>query len=182
MDQFPRFGAVSFSMREKVIGGEVSSIPGLSYAIQETIHNALEDSITWPVRIIMPVIAGDYVYLLFDLQLKPAGILEVKLVQARGLTNEDNVGKSDPFAKVYVRPIKDRIKKSKTINNDLNAIWNEHLEFTVEDVSTQNLLIKVYDAEGLGAAELIWCTRVYLNDLEPGKLKNMWLKLANGQQ
>lgn len=39
-------------------------------------------------------------------------------------------------------------------------------------------MIKVYDDEGLGAAELIGCTRVYLNDLEPGKLKNMWLKLV----
>ncbi|KMZ56317.1 Synaptotagmin-1 [Zostera marina] len=182
MDQFPCFGAVSFSMREKkkldftlkVIGGEVSSIPGLSDAIEETIHNALEDSLTWPVRIIIPIIPGDY----SDLELKPAGILEVKLVQARGLTNKDIVGKSDPFAKVYVRPIKDRIKKSKTINNDLNPIWNEHFEFIVEDASTQNLVIKVYDDEGLGAAELIGCTRVYLNDLEPGKLKNMWLKLV----
>ncbi|KMZ76038.1 Synaptotagmin-5 [Zostera marina] len=174
MDQFPCFGAVSFSMREKVIGGEVSSIPGLSDAIEETIHNALEDSLTWPVRIIIPIIPGDY----SDLELKPAGILEVKLVQARGLTNKDIVGKSDPFAKVYVRPIKDRIKKSKTINNDLNPIWNEHFEFIVEDASTQNLVIKIYDDEGLGAAELIGCTRVYLNDLEPGKLKNMWLKLV----
>lgn len=126
------------------------------------------------MRIIIPIIPGDY----SDLELKPAGILEVKLVQARGLTNKDIVGKSDPFAKVYVRPIKDRIKKSKTINNDLNPIWNEHFEFIVEDASTQNLVIKVYDDEGLGAAELIGCTRVYLNDLEPGKLKNMWLKLV----
>lgn len=50
-----------------------------------------------------------------DLELKPVGVLEVKLVQARDLTNKDIVGKSDPFAELYIRPLRDRIKKSKTI-------------------------------------------------------------------
>lgn len=50
-----------------------------------------------------------------DLELKPVGILEVKLVQAKGLTNKDIVGKSDPYAKLYIRPLRDRIKTSKII-------------------------------------------------------------------
>lgn len=50
-----------------------------------------------------------------DLELKPVGILEVKLVQAKGLTNKDMVGKSDPYAKLYIRPLRDRIKTSKII-------------------------------------------------------------------
>jgi hypothetical protein len=47
--------------------------------------------------------------------LKPVGILEVKLVQAKELTNKDIIGKSDPYALVYIRPLRDRMKKSKTI-------------------------------------------------------------------
>lgn len=43
------------------------------------------------------------------------GILEVKLVQAKELTNKDIIGKSDPYAVVYIRPLRDRMKKSKTI-------------------------------------------------------------------
>lgn len=50
-----------------------------------------------------------------DLELKPVGVLEVKLVQAKDLTNKDIIGKSDPFAQLYVRPLRDRIKTSKTI-------------------------------------------------------------------
>lgn len=50
-----------------------------------------------------------------DLELKPVGTLEVKLVQARDLTNKDLIGKSDPFAIVYVRPLPDKMKRSKTI-------------------------------------------------------------------
>lgn len=50
-----------------------------------------------------------------DLELKPVGTLEVKLVQAKELTNKDLIGKSDPYAVLYVRPLRDRMKTSKTI-------------------------------------------------------------------
>lgn len=58
-------------------------------------------------------IITDYIH--SDLELKPVGTLEVKLVQARDLTNKDLIGKSDPFAIVYVRPLPDKMKRSKTI-------------------------------------------------------------------
>lgn len=50
-----------------------------------------------------------------DLELKPVGALEVKLVQAKDLTNKDIVGKSDPFAKLFIRPLREKTKRSKTI-------------------------------------------------------------------
>uniref|UniRef100_A0A6N2N3K8 C2 domain-containing protein n=1 Tax=Salix viminalis TaxID=40686 RepID=A0A6N2N3K8_SALVM len=180
--EFPCFGAVCYSLRQKkkmdftlkVIGGDISAIPGLDDAIQETIRNAVEDSITWPVRKVVPILPGDY----SDLELKPVGILEVKLVQAKALTNKDFIGKSDPFAKLYIRPLPDKTKTSKIINNDLNPIWNEHFEFVVEDASTQHLVVKVYDDEGLQASELLGCAQVKLSELEPGKVKDVWLKLV----
>lgn len=153
--------------------------------------------------------------LLSDLELKPVGILEVKLVQAKGLTNKDIIGKSDPYAELYIRPLRDRIKKSKTIvsyttyilllsrgktgcsilchffftiltnkscgvpqNNDLNPIWNEHYEFIVEDPLTQHLTVKIYDDEGVQSSELIGCAQVQLSELEPGKIKDVWLNLV----
>lgn len=180
--EFPGFGAVSFSLRKKkkldltlkVIGGDISTIPGLSDAIESTIRDAIEDSIMWPVRKIIPILPGDY----SDLELKPVGMLEVKLVQAKELTNKDLIGKSDPFAILYVRPTRDRTKTSKTIDNQLNPIWNEHFEFIVEDKSTQHLVVKIYDDEGLQAAEFIGCAQFQLKDLEPGKVKDVWLKLV----
>ncbi|XP_066313741.1 synaptotagmin-5-like [Miscanthus floridulus] len=126
------------------------------------------DSITWPVRKVIPIIPGDY----SDLELKPVGTLEVKLVQARDLTNKDLIGKSDPFAIVYVRLLPDKMKRSKTINNDLNSIWNEHFEFTVEDADTQSVTVKIYD-DGIQESELIGCAQVRLKDLQPGKLKDV---------
>ncbi|XP_028760756.1 synaptotagmin-5 isoform X1 [Neltuma alba] len=182
VDEFPGFGAVSFSLRQKknldftlkVIGGDISTIPGLYDAIEGTIRDAVEDSITWPVRKVIPILPGDY----DDLELKPEGVLEVKLVQAKELTNKDIIGKSDPYAELYIRPLRDRIKTSKTINNDLNPIWNEHFEFIVEDASTQHLVVKVFDAEGLQSADLIGCARISLSELQPGKVKDVWLNLV----
>ncbi|KAK2986217.1 hypothetical protein RJ640_010051 [Escallonia rubra] len=253
VDAFPCFGAVCFSLREKlypdtclylafshlficlfqwqkkldftlkVIGGDISAIPGLSGAIEETIRDAVEDSITWPVRKVIPILPGDYRYLpsIFTrtphchvsapklylhmalrlqlrainrndlspttatshhfpaaIKLKPVGVLEVKLVQAKELTNKDLIGKSDPFAKLYIRPLRNRMKTSKTINNQLSPVWNEHFEFIVEDTSTQHLVVKIYDDEGFQSSELIGCAQIGLRELEPGKVKDVWLKLV----
>lgn len=111
-----------------------------SFFYQGMIRDAIEDSITWPVRKIIPILPGDYrckfhIYLsillvqlnllalrqkclLFfrsDLELKPVGTLDVKLVQAKDLTNKDLIGKSDPFAVLYIRPLPDKMKKSRVI-------------------------------------------------------------------
>ncbi|PIN24021.1 hypothetical protein CDL12_03264 [Handroanthus impetiginosus] len=182
VDEFPCFGALCYSLREKkdldftlkVVGGEISAIPGISDVLEETIRDAIEDSITWPVRKIVPILPGDYSYL----ELKPVGTLEVKLIEAKELTNKDIIGKSDPFAELFIRPLRNRIKTSKTINNQTNPIWNEHFEFVVEDVSTQHLTIRVYDDEGIQSSELIGCARVQLSELEAGKVKDVWLYLV----
>lgn len=128
-------------------------------------------------------------------------------MQAKGLTNKDIIGKSDPYAVLYVRPLPDKMKQSKTIvslptffycilhfflflcfeefilffflqNNELNPIWNEHFEFIVEDASTQHLVVRVFDDEGLQASQLIGCAQVRLNELQPGKVKDVWLNLV----
>ncbi|TYH57786.1 hypothetical protein ES332_D08G113300v1 [Gossypium tomentosum] len=182
VNEFPCFGAVCYSLRKKkkldftlkVIGGDISTIPGLADAIESTIRDAIEDSIMWPVRKIVPILPGDY----SDLELKPVGMLEVKLIQARDLTNKDIIGKSDPYAVLFVRPLPGRTKKSKIINNDLNPIWNEHYEFIIEDATTQQLVVRIYDDEGVQASEFIGCAQVLLSELEPGKVKDVWLNLV----
>lgn len=63
-------------------------------------------------------------------------------------------------------------------NNQLNPVWNEHFEFIVEDDSTQHLTVRVFDDEGIQASELIGCAQVPLKDLQPGKVKDVWLPLV----
>lgn len=108
----------------------------------------MEDSITWPVRKIIPIVPGDYrsiissscnqrksVYIgditshggIFAsysyLELRQVGILEVKLIEAKDLTNKDIIGKSDPFVELFIRPLRDRLKTSKTIVRILTFIY-----------------------------------------------------------
>lgn len=60
----------------------------------------------------------------------------------------------------------------------MNPIWNEHFEFVVEDVSTQHLVVKVYDDEGVQTSELLGCAQLPLSELQPGKVKDVWLNLV----
>ncbi|KAK8660919.1 hypothetical protein V6N13_051825 [Hibiscus sabdariffa] len=204
VNEFPCFGAVCYSLRKKkkldftlkVIGGDISTVPGLADAIERLKFDIYSD-----ICNLMPsFVASCELYVLYeminsegadlmikelkslsifsDLELKPVGLLEVKLVQARELTNKDFIGKSDPYAVLFVRPLPDRTKKSKTINNELNPIWNEHFEFMVEDATTQHLVVRIYDDEGVQASELIGCAQVLLSELEPGKVKDVWLNLV----
>lgn len=40
-------------------------------------------------------------------------------MQGKELTNKDLVGKSDPYAVLYIRPLRERMKRSRTIVNIL---------------------------------------------------------------
>lgn len=48
----------------------------------------------------------------------------------------------------------------------------------MEDVSTQHLTVRVFDDEGVGSSQLIGAAQVPLHELEPGKVKDIWLKLV----
>ncbi|KAE9452213.1 hypothetical protein C3L33_15911, partial [Rhododendron williamsianum] len=158
VDEFPCFGAVCYSLREKknldftlkFVGGELSAIPGISDAIEETIRDAIEDSITWPVRQIIRILPGDY--------------------SGPNYTSRTiSCASSHPW---------DHGMLGRGVNNQLNPIWNEHFEFIVEDASTQYLTVRVFDDEGLQPSEFIGVAQVALKDLEPGKVKDVWLKLV----
>ncbi|GLJ46823.1 hypothetical protein SUGI_0987750 [Cryptomeria japonica] len=182
VNQLPCFGALIYSLLEKenldftlkVIGGDIKAIPGLAGAIEATIKDALEGSLMWPARNIIPILPGNY----SELELRTVGILEVKLVQAKNLKNKEFLGKSDPFCVIYTRPLRDSLKKSKTINNQLNPVWNEHFELEVEDVSTQRLHIKVFDEEKVKGDKIMGYSSIKLKDLEPGDIKSLWLPLV----
>ncbi|CAI0388630.1 unnamed protein product [Linum tenue] len=117
-----------FDFKLKVIGGDITSIPGLSGALE--VRNYFLGTLSYV-----------------------------------DLTNKDFIGKSDPYAELYIRPLRERTKTSKIISNDLNPIWNEHYEFVVEDASTQHLYVKIFDDEGLQASELLGCAQVQLSEL-----------------
>lgn len=76
-----------------------------------------------------------------ELELKPEGKLTLTVVKANGLKNKELIGKSDPYAVVYIRPV---FKvKTKTIEDNLNPVWDQTFELIAEDKETQSLMIEV---------------------------------------
>lgn len=76
-----------------------------------------------------------------ELELKPQGMLRVKVIKANDLKNKEMIGKSDPYTVVYIRPL---FKvKTKVIDNNLNPIWNEEFDLIAEDKETQSLTLEV---------------------------------------
>jgi len=80
-------------------------------------------------------------FLYSDLELKPQGRLSVTVVKATSLKNKELIGKSDPYVRLYVRPM---FKvKTKVIDDNLNPEWNETFELIVEDKETQSVILEV---------------------------------------
>lgn len=76
-----------------------------------------------------------------ELELKPQGKLIVTVMRANDLKNKELIGKSDPYAVVYIRPL---FKvKTNTIENNLNPVWDQTFEMIAEDKETQSLTIEV---------------------------------------
>lgn len=82
-----------------------------------------------------------FFFLYSDLELKPQGILSVTVVKATSLKNKELIGKSDPYVRLYVRPM---FKvKTKVIDDNLNPEWNEKFDLIVEDKETQSVIFEV---------------------------------------
>lgn len=82
-----------------------------------------------------------FFFLYSDLELKPQGRLSVTVVKATSLKNKELIGKSDPYVRLYVRPM---FKvKTQTRDDDLNPVWNETFELIVEDKETQSVIFEV---------------------------------------
>ncbi|CAI5471707.1 unnamed protein product [Closterium sp. Yama58-4] len=178
----PCFGAVVFAFTKKpeikfklkVAGGDIASVPGLGDAIDDLIRTAIMDSLVWPVRHVIPIVPGNYEYL----QMRTVGVLEVKLVEGRDLVNLSLLGTIDPYATLFVRPMPSRTRRSRTIANSVNPLWNHSFDFKVEDPETQRLVIKVWDDQELTASVPVGQAAIVLAELPPLKLVDQWVPVV----
>ena len=91
------------------------------------------------------------------------GQLRIRLLRARGLAAADSNGKSDPYAKVYVRHAgKEQEKKSTTKPKTLDPEWNETFTFEGVVSDQSSIIVVLKDSDGafsssgaLGQAEFL---------------------------
>ncbi|XP_018616672.1 myoferlin isoform X2 [Scleropages formosus] len=98
-------------------------------------------------------------------------MLRVRVESAKGLPKK-KIGSPDPITSIV---FKDEKKKTKAINNEVNPVWNETLEFDLkgsplDSSSTIDVIVKDY--ETIGKDKPIGSAKVSLKDLASGQVKS----------
>ncbi|CAH1412081.1 unnamed protein product [Lactuca virosa] len=161
-----------FDYTLKAVGGSLTAIPGLSDMIEDTVTSIITDMLQWPHRIVVPL--GGIPVDTSDLELKPQGKLMLTVVKAHNLKNMEMMGKSDPYAVAFIRPLEKF--KTKVIENNLNPVWNQTFHLTVEDRETQFAVVEVFD-DDIGADQRLGIAKLQLIDLQPEIEKELELRL-----
>ncbi|XP_053197896.1 myoferlin-like [Scomber japonicus] len=99
-------------------------------------------------------------------------MLRVVVESAQGLPKK-KVGSPDPITTVV---FKDEKKKTKSIDSELNPVWNEVLEFdlkgnTLDSSSYLDVIVKDY--ETIGKDKFLGSTKISLRDLASGQVKSL---------
>lgn len=78
----------------KALTGDLLAIPGLGETLFAVIRKAAFGSMMWPKNLVVPLIDSVDIE---ALKRKPKGILEVKVLRARGLPKLDLLSLTDPY-------------------------------------------------------------------------------------
>ncbi|XP_042476203.1 elicitor-responsive protein 1-like [Macadamia integrifolia] len=96
-----------------------------------------------------------------------SGILEVLLVDARGLEESDFFGRSDPYMLIEYKS--QERKSSVRQGEGRNPVWNERFSFRVQyrgaDDDQHKLFLRIMDKDTFSADDFIGEATIYLNDL-----------------
>ncbi|CAB3402497.1 unnamed protein product [Caenorhabditis bovis] len=126
--------------------GEMVELPGLIDAIRSVINSQIGALCVLPNEVVVPLAPDvDVTKLYFP---EPEGVIRLKIIEAKNLENRDisfiKKGKSDPYCEIQVGA---QFFKTRTIDNDLNPIWNEYFEAVVDQADGQKLRIELFDED-----------------------------------
>ncbi|XP_024152438.1 myoferlin isoform X2 [Oryzias melastigma] len=102
-------------------------------------------------------------------------MLQVVVQSANGIPKK-KLGNPDPITTVVFRGEK---KKTKTINSELNPVWNEVLEFDLNGSpldASSFIDVVVKDYETIGKHKFIGSTKILLGDLSSGNVASLPFK------
>uniref|UniRef100_A0A8C8XFB6 Myoferlin n=1 Tax=Panthera leo TaxID=9689 RepID=A0A8C8XFB6_PANLE len=101
------------------------------------------------------------------------------IVESASNIPKTKFGKPDPIVSVL---FKDEKKKTKKVDNELNPVWNEILEFDLRGIpldSSSSLTVVVKDFETIGQNKLIGTATVSLKDLIGDQNRSLPYKLIS---
>uniref|UniRef100_A0A1I7XSM8 C2 domain-containing protein n=1 Tax=Heterorhabditis bacteriophora TaxID=37862 RepID=A0A1I7XSM8_HETBA len=130
--------------------GEMVEFPGLMNAMRTVVNSQVAALCVLPNEIVVPLAPNVDVTKLFFPEpdvcshlhflstfnyfiLAFLGVIRLKVIEAKNLENRDisfiRKGKSDPYCEIQVGS---QFLKTRTIDNDLNPVWNEYFEAVVD--------------------------------------------------
>ncbi|XP_014670504.1 PREDICTED: cytosolic phospholipase A2-like isoform X2 [Priapulus caudatus] len=109
--------------------------------------------------------------------------IDVTVVGATNVTKGsigDYLDTADPYVSVHIRSAAESKKTTRTIDNELNPIWNETLTFYINyrDSIDESIHVTLMDANYLLDETLVQTT-LYVKDLTIGKTKHFSLEWEN---
>ncbi|KAM5180378.1 extended synaptotagmin-1 [Mantella aurantiaca] len=123
-------------------------IPGLDTISDTMIMDIISGYLVLPNRLAIPLAQDLHVAELRSPL--PRGVVRIHLLEARSLPSKDFqmggllAGKSDPYAILRVGT---QVFTSRTINENLNPVWNEMYEAIVHEVPGQELEVELFDKD-----------------------------------
>ncbi|XGW16263.1 hypothetical protein V3C99_001599 [Haemonchus contortus] len=155
--------------------GEMVELPGLMNAIRSVMNSQVAALCVLPNEIVVPLAPNvDVTKLFFP---EPDGVVRLKIIEAKNLENRDisfiRKGKSDPYCEIQVGS---QFLKTRTIDNDLNPVWNEYFEAVVDQAHGQKLRIELFD-EDQGQDEELGRLSIDLKDIQAKGSVDNWFPL-----
>uniref|UniRef100_A0A7E4V2D6 Extended synaptotagmin-2 n=1 Tax=Panagrellus redivivus TaxID=6233 RepID=A0A7E4V2D6_PANRE len=179
----PMIGGVSASFIElpkidfNLTGmGEFVQLPGLIDAIRSIMNIQMANICVLPNKIVVPLAPNvDVTQLYFP---EPDGMVRIKIIEARNLENKDisflRKDKSDPYCELQVGA---QVFRTRTINNDLNPVFNEYFEAVVDQSSGQTLRLELFDADDTGKDEELGRLSLPIEVIRHDGILNKWFHL-----
>uniref|UniRef100_A0A0R3RWY1 C2 domain-containing protein n=1 Tax=Elaeophora elaphi TaxID=1147741 RepID=A0A0R3RWY1_9BILA len=156
--------------------GEFVELPGLLNAIRAIIDSQVTALCVLPNEIVVPLAPNiDITKLHLP---EPDGVLRLKIVEAKNLENRDikftrNMA-SDPYCQIQVGS---QFHRTKTIDDDLNPVWNEYFEFVVDQAHGQKLRIELFDYDKMSSDEELGRLVIDLDNVEEKRNLDDWFPL-----
>jgi len=100
------------------------------------------------------------------------GNLKVTVVEAKGLKDEDNIGKGDPYVKIILDENNSQSTKPK--KGELNPVYNETFNFNVE--GQKGLKLEVWDSDP-GKDDIIGRSDISLSGVFNDGHDDEWVKI-----
>ncbi|XP_018416296.1 PREDICTED: extended synaptotagmin-1 [Nanorana parkeri] len=156
-------------------------IPGLNIISDTMIMDIISGHLVLPNRLAIPLAQDLHVAELRSPL--PRGIVRIQLLEARSLSPKDFqmggllAGKSDPYAILRVGT---QVFTSRTINENLNPVWNEMYEVIVHEVPGQELEVELFDKDP-DKDDFLGRMKLDLGEVKKAQVLDQWFTLNNAK-